>query len=303
MPVSVTTNGHRPELSEPFRSGPLYGQVMSTGANAGAEGEEMVVDEDGFLLPHLRYDYAGQCWWCGEQADSKEHKHKKSEVKRQFGQGPYTGVNAVVRGVGGQQRLHPVQGPDSAQLKFPEVLCGRCNSSRSQKADLAYDTFSAYIAEEAEHLLRTACFRWSDIFPENWRNGRDLVTAYWLKHIGCRLAEGGIQVAPELGAFLDTPGDLRPVPVRMSLEIRDDIADMQRADPTLKGSLWLGGLQCSYSRSRQRVTSASSFCGQGWLRLYYHYDTALQSGAAAFWRKKVRLPRGRSIGKEMFEER
>jgi len=254
-----------------------------------------MVGEGGLLLPHLRYDYAGRCWWCGKLADSKEHKYKKSEVKRQFGSGSYSGDNAVVRVVGGQQRLRPVQGPDSAQLKYPELLCSNCNSARSQNADLAYDAFSEYIAREERLLLRTACFRWSDIFPQNWRNGRDLVTAYWLKHIGCRLAEGGIQVAPELCAYLDAPGDLRPVPVRMHLEIRDDIVDLQRTDPTFKGSLWLGDLLGIYSRSQRRVVGATSFCGQGWLRLCYDYDTTLRVGTAAFWRKKVRLRRGRNI--------
>lgn len=265
---------------------------MAEGTNGGIRDDAPEVDEHGALLQQFRYDYAGRCWWCGQTADSKEHKHKKSEVKRQLGQGPYT------RGVTeqGQHKLYPVQGPDSIQLKFSEVLCGICNSTRSQAADLAYDKFSEYIAAAAEQILDTGQFRWSDIFPRDWRAGRNLVTAYWLKHIGCRLAESGVEVAPALGAYIDAPGSLRPVPVRMELEIREDIAEMQQTVPT--GGLWLGDMLASYSRSQGRITFATSHLGQGWLRMSYEYDTTLRAGSANFWCKTVHLPRRRSVSPE-----
>ena len=272
----------------------LYLLGMSEGTKSDDTAIDPVVDEHGNLLPHLRHDYDGRCWWCGELADSREHKHKKREVSRQFGSGPYRGDNAVIRGSFGEPRQFIVQGPNSDQLKFTKVLCATCNSSRSQKADQAFDELSDYIAEHDERLLRARRFRWSDVFPQrNWRDGRNLVTAYWLKHIGCRLAEGGIEVPPEFGAYLDAPlSDLRPVPVRMELTICENVANVHQALPAEdRGSFWLGDLASSYSRSQGRATEAGSFWGQGWLFLRYHYNVAQQPGSANFWRKKVRLPR------------
>lgn len=271
---------------------------MGDAVNTGVAGDEPVIDERGFLLPHLRYDYAGRCWWCGRPADSREHRHKKNEVKRHFGPGPYTGDNAVVRGVLGQETHVQVQGPDSVQLKFERVLCSACNSARSQNADKAYDAFSGYVADHSDQLLRARRFRWSDVFPQDWRAGRDLVTAYWLKHIGCRLAEGGVQVPPQFGAYIDAPGDLWAVPVRLRLVICQHLVDVQQSLPPdmPKGSFWLGNLACNYSRSQRRVTSATSYCGQGWLHLWYCYDVRIKAGTATFWRKTVWLRRQRYVG-------
>jgi hypothetical protein len=50
-------------------------------------------------VPHQhRFDYGGRCWWCGAVADSREHKHKKTDMTREFGVGPYVRDSGVVRG-------------------------------------------------------------------------------------------------------------------------------------------------------------------------------------------------------------
>ncbi|MFC5112013.1 hypothetical protein [Kibdelosporangium philippinense] len=36
----------------------------------------------------IRHDYAGQCWWCGSVADTREHRYKRSDLIRDFGKGP-----------------------------------------------------------------------------------------------------------------------------------------------------------------------------------------------------------------------
>jgi hypothetical protein len=62
----------------------------------------------GQVPPQHRYDYGGRCWWCGAAADSREHKHKKTDLAREFGSGPYIGASAVVRAFEG--KLRQVQG-------------------------------------------------------------------------------------------------------------------------------------------------------------------------------------------------
>jgi hypothetical protein len=33
----------------------------------------------------------GTCWWCGNTADSREHRFKRTDIEREFGRGPYLG--------------------------------------------------------------------------------------------------------------------------------------------------------------------------------------------------------------------
>ena len=249
-----------------------------------------LTDEAGLLLDAYRYDYAGACWWCGRPADSREHKHKRTDVKRMYGSGPWRGEDAIIRGTGGT--LRNVQGPNSVELKFAKVLCSDCNSTRSQRADMAYDAFASYLMENTNCILQAGEFSWSSIFPDDWRNGRDLVTAYWLKHIGCALAENGIQVDPSLGTFLDAPGNIEDIPLVLTLEIRDDIAMLHHK--TGAGGLWKGDMNYEYSISRGRAWKAWSHWGLSWLRLTYTLEEGIV-GSCNFWQEDVPLPRGFNV--------
>lgn len=261
------------------------------------------VDADGKLSQAYRYDYAGHCWWCGQVADSGEHKYKRSDLVRVFGKGPWKG--AVVRVVDGRE--NDLQSPGAASLKFAKVLCADCNSARSQKFDLAYDTFSNYVASEQERILANHGFRWSQIFGNEWRAGRNLVTAYWLKHIGCRLAEGGVQVDPGIIGFLNNPCQrLRGTPLRLELQIREDLVAVAQHMSQSHGEdftgLWMGDLMCLYSRSRQRIHQATGHWGIGWIRLTYQFDLDFSRMITNFWRDGVRLPLVGNIDPELVNQ-
>lgn len=244
-------------------------------------------DEDGFLPKQYRHDYAGTCWWCGSAADSREHRHKRTDAKRLFGPGPWRGDDAVVRGIGGN--LRKIQGPDSAELKFAKVICSACNSSRSQQYDFSYDIFASYVMENASEILRASRFSWSSAFPGGWAAGKNQVTAYWLKHIGCRMAEDGVLVDPSIGRFLDNPTNVKDVPLRLTLEIRDDIVTLER-HANFRG-LYAGGMTCDYSTSRSRIWRAWSSWGLSWLRLNYYYEENI-CGSSNFSEEDVILPHG-----------
>src|SRR5262249_50375069 len=115
---------------------------------------------------------------------------------------------------------------------------------------------------------------------------------YWLKHIGCCLAENGIHVDPKVGVFMDNPGSIENVPLALELEIRDDIAAMLRKHGI--GGLWKGDMLGLYSRSRARVWRAWSHWGVNWLRLNYLYEENL-TGVCNFWDEVVELPRGQNV--------
>jgi hypothetical protein len=62
------------------------------------------------------YDYKDRCWWCGNAADSGEHKYKKADLVREFGKGPYKGAKELVRVIEGQLKI--IQGPNSKRLNL-----------------------------------------------------------------------------------------------------------------------------------------------------------------------------------------
>jgi hypothetical protein len=148
-----------------------------------------------------RYDYGGSCWWCGAVADSREHKYKRTDLARIFGPGPYVGDAAVVRGVAGLSLQ--VQGPKSGEVKFPPVLCATCNNARSQPFDSAYDAFTEFITQQETPILQTRRFRFSEVYGAEWRSAKENLAKYYVKHIGCRLADAGIRVERPMLDYLD----------------------------------------------------------------------------------------------------
>ncbi len=105
-------------------------------------------------IPDVRFGYQGQCWWCGNAADSREHKYKRSDIVREFGRGPW--AEPMLRVAGGNRQFR-VQGPNSQGLKFSKSLCQRCNNDRNQPFDLAYDSMMDYISRNESEIIARSC--------------------------------------------------------------------------------------------------------------------------------------------------
>lgn len=173
----------------------------------------------------------------------------------------------------------------------------QCNSVRSQPFDRAYDAFAQYIIGHESDILDEGVIQWSTIFSSDWQGKRDDVTRYWVKHIGCRLADGGILVSKGIVDFLD--GALGPKHLNIELEICSDIVAVARhlreAHDEEFGSFWMGDLVGDFSRSRQLVNRAHSFLGIRWLRMNYWYDLDDEAGSTNFEQDIVQLPYGYSV--------
>jgi hypothetical protein len=255
-----------------------------------------LVNADGLLARAHRYDYGGLCWWCGQVANSGEHKSKRTDLVRAYGAGPWKGESAVTHIVdGGGQR--DLQSPGAARVKFTKVLCSDCNSARSQPFDLAYEQFADYFVSAQEGIWAAGEFCWSDIFDSEWRAGRNLVTAYWLKHIGCRFADGGVLVDVGIIDSLNHPGRTEKVPLRLEIQACDDVEAFTRhlrhhkqmSSTETFHIMQMSGLFCLYSRSRGAVRQATGSWGIGWLRLTYQFDFNYPELATNFWENRVRL--------------
>ena len=73
------------------------------------------------------------CWICNNApADSGEHKSKKSDLKAVFGE---ASPQRPLYLNDSKARNHKVQSLDADRLKWTSVICGYCNSTRTQPHD------------------------------------------------------------------------------------------------------------------------------------------------------------------------
>lgn len=236
-----------------------------------------------------RLSYGSRCWWCGGSANSREHRFKRTDLVREYGHGPYIGDNAIVRGR--EDRLTPVQGPNSTVVKFAPSLCQLCNTTRSQPFDRAYDKLIDHVAANEVSVQQSGLLKLRDVYGPTWRRSRYDLVRYYVKHIGCRLAEAEVEVPLGLREFLD--GETKLVGLNLQLVIRDDVVALIEHSANLgmnAGGLWLGDLACMMSRSTGDITEFSSHLGYRWLWLYYSYGDSNRK-LGAFSRNYVRLGR------------
>lgn len=143
---------------------------------------------------------AERCWWCGETADSREHRVKKSRIKKIMQTTDLqNGENLSWHHVG---ELSPIRGPGAAVVQFGMTMCRKCNNNRSQDFDKAYDTFLEFIMSDLEQFRRTPIIVWAQVYEGKKFDQRHLAR-YFAKNIACRIVEHGVDVPQDLIRFLD----------------------------------------------------------------------------------------------------
>lgn len=148
------------------------------------------------------------CWICGAIADSREHKFKRSDLKRSSATWALDDRPYLFRG-GETRRL---QSPNSEHATFGKVLCSKCNSTRTQPYDRAYERFSEWINDQGPALMERAELDFTDIYGAEFAPQVLNLLKYFAKHFGCRLAGEGSPVPIALACSLSVE-DLRPFEV------------------------------------------------------------------------------------------
>jgi len=220
-----------------------------------------------------RRSYNGVCWWCGGIADSREHQYKRADVVREFGSGPYSGL---VRWRGADS--YRIRGPNSNVLKFGRTLCQPCNNVRSQPFDQAYDSFIEHLRANERQIILARVIHLPAVWG-NWTDGSVALARYFVKHIGCRLADADVEVPAELIGFLDGQLPLRSL--LFGWEIRADLLVTFEYKQLPPDSLWLGGLRSHTQARTGDIVAIDSHVGYRWFRLSWVYDDRLQSTAPA----------------------
>lgn len=162
-------------------------------------------------IPHLapfQENMQGTCWWCGAVADSSEHRHKQTDLRRLWanGEGPVWSAD-------GGSRTEFIRGPNSRSraVRFGKVLCQRCNNARSQPFDLAYDKFSAHLVAHMDEWWKAPGVDLQALYGADWQQQSVHLARYYVKNFGCQMADQGIRPPASMSKFLDGTSELEDI--------------------------------------------------------------------------------------------
>jgi hypothetical protein len=142
------------------------------------------------------------CWICeSAAADSGEHKSKRSDLKAVFGQ---ASPQRPIYLHDSKARNRKVQSLDASRLKWTNVICGYCNSTRTQPHDLAWTSLHTELRQRVPSLKPGDRVRGNKIFPHDTARAMLNVHLYFAKAFGCTLVmeNAPLEVAPFAKAIM-----------------------------------------------------------------------------------------------------
>jgi hypothetical protein len=152
-----------------------------------------------------------KCWICGDPADSREHKFKRTDLAHSSKTWAPADQPYFIS-EGGWRRI---QGPDSRLVKFEKVICQACNNARTQPFDFAYDRFADWVNQKDAGLMQDTQIDFTEIYGADFQEGVLNLLKYFAKHLGCRIASDDYGLPPNLAASLASD-DLAPFEISFS---------------------------------------------------------------------------------------
>lgn len=131
------------------------------------------------------------CWICGADAKTGEHKLKASDLKSEFGevsqQKPIYFNSANIRNL----KVSSIK--NSTILKYTAKICAQCNNARTSDADKAWGKLSAYLrARKNLHVNSIICIE--KVFPGTTKISMLHVHLFFIKQFGCAIKELSIPI-------------------------------------------------------------------------------------------------------------
>lgn len=156
----------------------------------------------------IRFKYGNKCWWCGNDANSREHKYKRSDLKREFDSTKSFKGNPsdIVKVNVNTNKTLQIQSIDSNSVKFSKNLCSNCNNTISQVFDRDYDKFIRWILDNYFSLTNISEIDFSKIFKDETSIHLNNVFKYYAKNIACRLCQNEVRIEQSLIDYLNSEG-------------------------------------------------------------------------------------------------
>ena len=226
--------------------------------------------------------FGGNCWWCGSRADSKEHKFKKSDLRRMWGDDDY-----LLKGDTNTGQLRRVNGPNSQAVKFDAFLCARCNNQRSQRFDYAWDKFAQRAWDDMPRLWYRRYLDFEAIYGSNWAADTEDLARYIIKHVGCRMWDAGFAPPREFARFLDGTAPLHDTALLLVKDVHWWRA--YKRNGRKYGGLDISQTTGSVSQSTQRLNAFFGGITVGYVGFRYAWRDGEGPAESFYGHSRVRL--------------
>ena len=131
------------------------------------------------------------CWICGEDARTREHRTKASDLRALFGSPTQ---NSPLYFHTDARRNRRIGSINSDTLKFTNRICEACNTARTQSHDYAWEKCAAYFLQHHRVLTAGQFVRMNSFFPYDTKREMLNVHLYFVKLFGCQIKEGNIAI-------------------------------------------------------------------------------------------------------------
>lgn len=218
------------------------------------------------------------CWICGAPSDSREHKFKRTDLVRAFGDAPFESIGGVLHFVGDREPQQ-VQGPNAKRLKYLPSLCCKCNSDRSQPWDKSYEAFFDWTFKNQKRVLVERSLNLREIFgvelaeQSSWNLYR-----YFAKVLGCQMASVDWTVPPPLVHLL--ANDTASAPLKISFSV---YRAMFARRPEHRKMYGIKPLLREVSASRGPLDRFSVGMQMEWLVVGIYYNMPSADGVGPPW--------------------
>jgi len=129
------------------------------------------------------------CWICGDEADSREHLIKASDLRSVFGS---VTQKKPFYFHASDHRNQPIVGIKSDKLKYNARICRSCNNERTQPHDRAWERLSGYLRSRNPPIRHGTLIHLEKVFPGSIRRSMLGVHLFFLKLFGCLIVEHSI---------------------------------------------------------------------------------------------------------------
>lgn len=219
-----------------------------------------------------------ECWICGSAANSSEHRLKKSDLVRAYGRGPYKGDSRPLHISNGKQS--EVQGPNSRVVKYDSILCDKCNTTKTQPYDFAYEQLIKWLFQNEDKILRQREIDFMDVYGSDFELKQLDLFKYFAKSIGCRIADAGESVPIDLRAIFKNESPQTKLQITFS--VNEDILSMPQNHRD--GFIGKGDLMAMKKRTDPSQITGFYFNEHvSWFTIYYWHGMTPEEGAGSVW--------------------
>lgn len=129
------------------------------------------------------------CWMCRAPADSREHIFKARDLKRIFfDEGGYS-PEALPFHFSNKGHAR-IPGPKSGRVKYPAIICRRCNNERTSAFDKVYDRLSDwFVSRQSDYGITQIDLL--EVFGASYPERVEDLRWFFAKSLGCRIVGSG----------------------------------------------------------------------------------------------------------------